>query len=170
MAQNNKNQESVRFGDSLFNTWANSLDRVNTAQKELEDLFLQTLEKQKETWGKIADGVTRSEGEQLIAVIRESANLSIQNTFGPEVSKAFEQGNAQFDEVSNRVFQLIETPFKESLNLLNQSQEQFQQTIKNGIDQQQKFREDITVQLKSSQKMLFDIYEANSKVALGFFK
>jgi hypothetical protein len=172
MAQNNKKQETVPAGDSLFNSWANSLDRVNFAQKELEEHFLQALEKQKKTLEEITDDVTRIQDEQkkYFNELREAAKLNLQKTLGSTAGKAYEQWNVQFDEVSNRVAQLIETPFKESLNLFSQSQEQFQQTLKNGIDQQQKFRDDITDQIKASQKMLFDLFETNSRLAFGLVK
>lgn len=172
MAQATKTQEVTNLGDSLFSTWTNSLDRVCAAQKEAEDLLLQTLESQKETWEKVTSDITRIEEEQkkLTDELRESVKLNIQKVFGVQASKAFEQFNAQFDDVSNRVQQLTATPYKESLNLVNQTQDQFQQSLKSGIDQQQKFREDVTSQLKASQKVLIDLYQANSKLTLGLFK
>jgi len=172
MAQNNKRQETVSSGNSLFDSWANSLDRVNTSQKELENHFLQALDKQKKTLEEITDDVTRIQEEQkkYFNELRESAKLNLQKTLGSSAGKAYEQWNTQLDEVSSRVSQLIETPYKESLNLLTQSQVQFQQTIKNGIDQQQKFRDELTDQIKSSQKMLFDQFETNSKLFFGLVK
>ncbi|WP_165976206.1 hypothetical protein [Bacillus salipaludis] len=174
MAQNVKKQEQeqVRIGESLFNTWVNSLDRVTNAQKDLEELFLQSLEKQKSTLEKMTDDVTLIQEEQkkLFNELRENAKLNLQKNFGPSAGQVYEQWNTQLDEVSNRTLQLIETPYKESLKLINQSQERFQETIKNGISQQQKVRDEITEQIKASQKVLFDIFETNSKAAFALFK
>ncbi len=174
MAQNVKKQEQeqVRIGESLFNTWVNSLDRVTNAQKELEELFLQSLEKQKSTLEKMTDDVTLIQEEQkkLFNELRENAKLNLQKNFGPSAGQVYEQWNTQLDEVSNRTLQLIETPYKESLKLINQSQERFQETVKNGISQQQKVRDEITEQIKASQKVLFDIFETNSKAAFALFK
>jgi hypothetical protein len=172
MAVATKTQEVTNLGDSLLSTWTNSLDRVCAVQKEAEDLLLQTLESQKETWEKVTSDLTRIEEEQkkLTDELRESVKLNIQKVFGAQASKAFEQFNAQFDDVSTRVQQLTATPYKESLNLVNQTQDQFQQSLKSGIDQQQKFREDVTSQLKASQKVLIDLYQTNSKLTLGLFK
>ncbi|MED3561570.1 hypothetical protein [Bacillus xiapuensis] len=172
MAQNVKKQEAVRFGESLFNTWVNSLDRVSNAQKELEDLFLQSLEIQKDNLEKMTDDVNLIQEEQkkLFNELRENAKLNLQKNFGPSAGQVYEQWNSQLDEVSNRALQLIETPYKESLKLLNQSQDRFQETIKNGISQQQKVRDEIAEQIKASQKVLFEIFETNSKAAFALFK
>lgn len=167
-----KNQEVVNLGDSLFNTWTNGLDMVYSSRKEAEQLLLQTFESQKETLEKVTDDFSRIEAEQkkLMLELRESIKENIQKVFGASASKAYEQWNAQFDEVSNRIQEITVIPYKESINILNQSQEQFQQVVQNNIDSQQKIREDLTVQLKAAQKVFNDIYESNSKLALGMFK
>ena len=172
MATATKTQTVTNLSESLLSTWADSLDRVCTAQKELEDLLLQVLENQKESFGKLNVDVTRIHEEQkkLIEDLREQTKTKLQKTFGQSASKVFDQFNTQFDEVSSRVQELTVKPYTESVNLINQSQEQFQQSLKNGLEQQQKAREDITNQIKSTQKMYFDLYEANSKIALSLFK
>ena len=167
-----KNQEAVNLGDSLFNTWTNGLDMVYSSRKEAEQLLLQTFESQKETLEKVTDDFSRIEAEQkkLIAELRESIKENIQKVFGASASKAYEQWNAQFDEVSNRIQEIAVIPYKESINILNQSQEQLQQAVQNNIEHQNKLREDITVQVKATQKLFNDIYESNSQFALGLFK
>ncbi|WP_394238060.1 hypothetical protein [Niallia oryzisoli] len=165
-------EAAAHIGDSLFNSFTNGLDLVYTSRKEIENLFLQALETQKETYSKLSDDLSKIEAEQkkFIDEVREQIKLNIQRVFGPTAGKAYEQFNAQFDEVANRVQELTVAPYKEGLNLLVQSQEQFQQTIVNSIDQQQKLRQDLTEQVKASQKIFNDIVEANSKLALGLFK
>lgn len=176
MAQNNKGQEpqetTASLGDSLFNTWTSSLDSIYASRKELENLLLQALEAQKQTLEKVTADFSRIEEEQkkLIEELRASVKLNIQKVFGTQASKAYEQWNAQFDEIAGRVQQLTVTPYRESLNFLNQSQEQFQESVKKGIDQQQKIRETITDQVKATQKIFIDLFETNSKLALGLFK
>lgn len=167
-----KSQEVVNLGDSLFNTWTNGLDMVYNSRKEAEQLLLQAFESQKETLEKVTDDFSRIEAEQkkLIAELRETVKENIQKVFGASASKAYEQWNAQLDEVSNRIQEIAVVPYKESINILNQSQEQFQQVVQNNIDSQQKIREDLTVQLKAAQKVFNDLYESNSKLALGLFK
>ncbi|HEY4550232.1 MAG TPA: hypothetical protein VIG98_08185 [Bacillus sp. (in: firmicutes)] len=167
-----KNQEVTNLGDSLFNTWTNGLDMVYSSRKEAEQLLIQTFESQKETLEKVTDDFSRIEAEQkkLIAELRESVKENIQKVFGAAASKAYEQWNAQFDEVSNRIQEIAVIPYKESINILNQSQEQLQQVVQNNIDSQQKIREDLTTQVKATQKMFNDFYESNSKLALGLFK
>ena len=168
----NQNQEVTLLGDSLFNSFTNSLDLVYNSRKEIENLLLQAFESQKETWEKATSDISRIEAEQkkLIADIREAIKVNIQKVFGPSASKAYEQFNVQFDEVSNRIQELALTPYKESINLFTQSQEQFQQSIQNGLDQQEKVREDFVNQIKATQKVFTDLYETNSKLALNLFK
>jgi hypothetical protein len=172
MATATNTQSATNLSESLLNTWADSLDRVCIAQKELENLLLQLLENQKESVGKLNGDITRIQEEQkkLIEDLREQTKTNLQKTFGQSASKVFDQFNTQLDEVSSRVQELTVKPYTESVNLINQSQEQFQQSFKDGLETQQKVREDITSQIKSTQKMYFDLYEANSKIALSLFK
>ncbi len=167
-----KNQDAVNLGDSLFNTWTNSLDMVYSSRKEAEQLLLQTFESQKETLEKVTDDFSRMEAEQkkLIAELRETVKENIQKVFGASASTAYEQWNTQLDEVSNRIQEIAVVPYKESINILNQSQEQLQQAVQKNIDQQNKLREDMNVQVKAAQKLFNDIYESNSQFALGLFK
>lgn len=172
MAQTTKNIGTAAFSDSLFINWVNGFDRVCIAQTEVENLFLQALENQKETWEKLSGDINRIEEEQakLLDELRESTKLNIQKAFGPAASKFYEQWNTQFDEVSTRVRELTVKPYKEGFNLLNQTQEQYQQAVKSGIGQQQKLREEIADQVKSAQKVISDLYETNAKMVLGMFK
>ena len=167
-----KSQEVVKLGNSIINTWTNGLDMVYSSRKEAEQLLLQTFESQKETLEKVTDDFSRIEAEQkkLIAELRETIKENIQKVFGASASKAYEEWNAQFDEVSNRIQEITVIPYKESINILNQSQEQFQQVVQKNIDSQQKIRENLTVQLEAAQKIFNDMYESNSKLALGLFK
>ncbi|WP_338471148.1 hypothetical protein R4Z10_20625 [Niallia sp. XMNu-256] len=171
MATATKNA-SVNLSETLLNSWSEGLERVCIAQNELEALILQAIENQKESWGKLDGDIVKIQEEQrkLIEDIREQAKLNLQKAFGQSASKAFEQLNAQFDEVSNRVQELSVKPYKEGVSLINQSQDQFKQSLQSGFDQQQKVREEFKNQLKSAQQIYFDFYEANSKLTLNLFK
>ena len=57
----------ANLGESLLNTWSESIDSVCEAQKKLEDQFLQALENQvsqKELFGKLNEEIARIEDEQ----------------------------------------------------------------------------------------------------------
>lgn len=172
MAQNKAQTTTATLNESFLNNWISGFDRVCSAQKEVENLIIQALENQKETWEKLSGDISRLEEEQLklIEDLRESTKLNIQKAFGPAASNVFDQWNTQFDEVSARIRQLTEKPYKESLNLFNQSQDQFSQSVKSGIGQQQKLRDDMTEQVKATQKVFSDLYENNTKMILGMFK
>lgn len=154
MEGNNNNHAATNLGDSLLNSWTNSLNMIYASQKEVESLTYQAFGRQKESWEKISDDMNRIEQEQkkIVEELREVGKKNIQAVYGEEASQSFEQLNERFDEVSSLVQQLTVTPYKESLNVLNQSQEQYQESIKKGIDQQQKVREDFINQMKTARK------------------
>lgn len=133
MEGNNNNQAATNLGDSLLNSWTNSLNMIYASQKEVENLTFQAFGRQKDSWEKISDDMNRIEQEQkkIVEELREAGKKNIQTVYGEEASQSFEQLNERFDEVSNLVQQLTVTPYKESLNILNQSQEQYQESIKN---------------------------------------
>jgi seryl-tRNA synthetase len=167
------NNEFVsNFGESLVNIWTNSLDKVSTSQKEVENLLLQAFTTQKESLEKITGdlGLIQEQQKKLITEVRDYVKQNVETVYGEETSQSFEKWNAQLDEINNRVQQLSSTPYKESLNLLNQSQEQFQQSIKNSIEQQKKIREEALNQFKSAQKGFMDLFESNTKMAFNLFK
>jgi hypothetical protein len=168
-----KGEEVVaNVSESLINTWSEGLDRVCTAQKELEDLFLQNLDNQYESIGKFYGEIAKIETEQkkFIENLRETTKGNLSSVFGPSAVSVFEQYCSQFDVVSKYVQDLAALPLLESQNLISQSQEQFKQTVQSGIEQQQKLREDVKNQIKSTQKLYFDFYENNTKLVLSLFK
>jgi seryl-tRNA synthetase len=167
------NNEFVsNFGESLVNIWTNSLDKVSTSQKEVENLLLQAFTTQKESLEKITGdlGLIQEQQKKLITEVRDYVKQNVETVYGEETTQSFEKWNAQLDEINNRVQQLSSTPYKESLNLLNQSQEQFQQSIKDSIEQQKKIREEALNQFKTAQKGFMDLFESNTKMAFNLFK
>ncbi|MBT2721114.1 MULTISPECIES: hypothetical protein [unclassified Bacillus (in: firmicutes)] len=166
------NEFVTNFGESLLNIWTNSLDKVTDSQKEIENLLLQAFTTQKESLEKIAEGMDfiQEQQKKLIADVRDYVKQNVDTVYGEQASQTFEKWYAQLDEINNRVQQLTSTPYKESLNLLNQSQEQFQQSIKNSIEQQRKIREEAVNQFKTAQKGFMDLFESNTKMAFNLFK
>ncbi|MGF6950888.1 ElaB/YqjD/DUF883 family membrane-anchored ribosome-binding protein [Neobacillus sp. B4I6] len=166
------NEFVTNFGESLLNIWTNSLDKVTDSQKEIENLLLQAFTTQKESLEKIAEGMDfiQEQQKKLIADVRDYVMQNVETVYGEQASQTFEKWYAQLDEINNRVQQLTSTPYKESLNLLNQSQGQFQQSIKNSIEQQRKIREEAVNQFKTAQKGFMDLFESNTKVAFNLFK
>jgi seryl-tRNA synthetase len=167
------NNEFVsNFGESLVNIWTNSLDKVSASQKEVENLLLQAFTTQKESLEKITGdlGLIQEQQKKLITEVREYVKQNVETVYGEQTSQSFEKWDAQLDEINNRVQQLSSTPYKESLNLLNQSQEQFQQSIKDSIEQQKKIREEALNQFKTAQKGFMDLFESNTKMAFNLFK
>jgi uncharacterized protein YjbJ (UPF0337 family) len=167
------NQESINnFGDYLLNNLNNSLNMVFTYQKEVENVSLQSFGYQKEVLDKVTGDLTKIEGEQkkLVGELRDVAKQNIQTVYGEDASGSFEKWNEQFDEVTIRVQQLTVTPFKESLNILSQSQENFQESVKKTVSQQQSIRENFLNQIKTGQKGMIDLIESNAKLAFSFYK
>ena len=172
MATATKNATAANVNETLLSSWSEGLDRVFTAQTELEELVLQAIENQKESFEKLDGDINKIQEEQkkLIEDIREQTKVNLQKAFGQAASKVFDQLNAQFDEISNQVQELSAKPYKESVSLLNQTQDQFKESLKGGFEQQQKVREEFKNQINSTQKLYLDFFESNSKVALNLFK
>ena len=166
------NKLVTNFGESLFNIWTNSLDKVTDSQKEIENLLLQAFTTQKESLEKITGDMNSIQEQQknLIAEVRDYVKQNIETVYGEETSQTFEKWNDELDELNNRVQQLTSSPYKESLNLLNQAQEQFQQSIKNSIELQKKTSGEALNQFKLAQKGFMDLFESNTKMAFNLFK
>jgi hypothetical protein len=62
---------------------------------------------------------------------------------------------SQIDVVSNQLQELTLKPYKESLSLFSQSQDQFKQSVQNSFEQQQKIREEFKNQIKVNSTNLF---------------
>ena len=162
----------ANLGESLLNTWSESIDNVCEAQKKLEDQFLQALENQvsqKELFGKLNEEIARIEDEQkkFYNNFLESTKQNLSKAFG---ESQVEQYFAQFDGVSNFLQDLTAKSYKESLNFVSQSQEQFKQTVQSSFEQQQKIREEFKNQIKTTQELYVDIFEKNTKAFLSLFK
>ena len=151
-------QDFINFDDSLLNSWNSGLNMVYTYQKEALD--------------KVTGEFNKIEGEQkkLVGELRDAAKQNIQTVYGEEASASFEKWNKYFDEVSDRTRQLTVAPFKEGLNILNQSQENFQDLIKQMVNQQQSVPQNFLNQIKTGQKELMDLVESNAKLAFSFYK
>ena len=175
MAVNKKdqnNKDSRNLGDSLLDSWTNSLNTIHASQKEVENVSIQAIGYQREVWEKLTEDFTRIEQEQkkLVEELRVVGKKNVQTLYGEEAGETFDKWNEHFDEVSLRVQQLTVTPLKETFNLLNQSQDQLQDSIKKGITQQQSIRENFLNQMKSAQKGFVDLVESNTKLALSLYK
>jgi bisphosphoglycerate-independent phosphoglycerate mutase (AlkP superfamily) len=162
----------ANLGESLLNTWSESIDNVCEAQKKLEDQFLQALENQvsqKELFGKLNEEIARIEDEQkkFYNNFLESTKQNLSKAFG---ESQVEQYFAQFDGVSNFLQELTAKSYKESLNFVSQSQEQFKETVQSSFEQQQKIREEFKNQIKTTQELYVDIFEKNTKAFLSLFK
>ena len=165
----------ANLGESLLNTWSESLEIVYAIQTKLEDQFLQALENQvsqKELFGKFNEEIARIEEEQkkFYDNFRESTKQNLSQVFGQSAGNAVEQYFAQFDGVRSYLQDLTSKSYKESLNLVSQSQDQIKQTVQSSIEQQQKIREEYKNQIKSTQELYLDFYEQNTKVFLSLFK
>jgi polyhydroxyalkanoic acid inclusion protein PhaP len=173
-----KNNEALHLVDALWDSWKSGLSMVYASQTELENQTLQLLERQQEAWAKTNGNLDKMEEEmkKSIAELRENVNQNIQNVSGKEAGKSFEEFNGRVDEIAGRMQQLLLTPNKANLTVLNQFQDQLHATLKQVIEQQQKTREetktvldDFFTQAKSAQKELIEKFEENTKNTIKLF-
>ncbi len=140
----------ANLSESLLNTWSEGIDSVYEAQKKLEDQFLQALEGQKgqeELFGKLNKEIARIEEEQkkFYDNFRESTKQNLSKAFGQSAGNAVEQYFAQLDGVSNCLQDLAAKSYKESLNFVNQSQDQFRKQFKAALNNNKKFVKNIKI-------------------------
>ena len=162
----------ANLNETLLNSWSEGLDKAFDAQTEFEEQFLKALDNPNGAFGGLNFDLSQIEGEQkkFYENLRESTKANLQSVYGPTFSKVIDQFYAQVDTWNNQVQELTVKPYKEGLNYLNQSQEQFKQNIQSGIEQQQKVRNEFKNQIKTAQQAYFNLYEENLKIALNFFK
>jgi len=172
-------KNTLNIVDTIWDGWLNGLRTINAYQYEIENLTIQAIENQKEIINKNIENLEKLESEikKFIEDIKVGINNNVKSFGGEQALKTFEQWNKQVEEISSRLEQLSITPGKASINILNKSQDQFEATIKNLIEQQQKTREEVSglidnlvQQLKSTQKGLVETFEANKNYAFSFFK
>ena len=125
-------------------------------QKELEDQFLRALEHQKELWEKFNNDNSRIEEEQkkLFKDFRESTKLNLQSVFGQPTNNVFDQFISQIDVVSNRLQELTLKPYRESLSLFSQSQDQFNNPFKIALNSNKKFVKNLKMKLSPLNKCI----------------
>lgn len=170
---------NVNIVDTLWDGWLNGLKTINAYQFEVENLTIQAIENQKDVWNKNMENLEKMEGEvkKFLDDIKVGINNNVKNMGGEQAFKTYEEWNQRVEEVTSRMQQLTWTPGKASINVFNKSQDQFESTIKNIIEQQQKTREEVSVlidnlvsQVKSTQKGLVESFESNKNYTFSFFK
>ncbi|TSB46565.1 hypothetical protein [Alkalicoccobacillus porphyridii] len=174
-----ENQTAATFIDSAWDTWSNTVQLFYSSQKEADQFILKAMEQQKENWDQFSNHLDtiQDEHKKLRSELRKSLLDNVEKAAGSEAKNSTDQWNERFDEVINRFQQLSVTPYREGFNMLNRSQEQFQESLKKTLDQQQKNREDLTPlvenftkQVKESQNGFLEVAEQNRQTALKFFK
>ncbi|AMA73790.1 MULTISPECIES: polyhydroxyalkanoic acid inclusion protein PhaP [Aneurinibacillus] len=173
------NQGGASMIDTMWDGWMNGVKMVYAYQREMENLMLQTLERQKEIWEKTTENLEKVEEE--MKKFLEDAKVSYQNNMknvgGEQLGKTFEEWAQRLDEIAKRIQQLTWTPGKASLNVVNKSQEQLEVSFKNLLAQQQKTRDEVQAlmdnflqQVKMTQKGLLESLEANKNNTINMFK
>ncbi|MMZ54708.1 Polyhydroxyalkanoic acid inclusion protein [compost metagenome] len=177
-AQSQENTASSVI-DAVWDGWMNGVKMMCAYQREMENLTLQTLERQKEIWTKTTENMDKMEEEmkKFLEDIKVNYQNNVKNIGGEQISKTFEEWTQRLDEIAGRIQQLTWTPGKANLNVVNKSQEQLEASLKNVIAQQQRTREevqslmdDFLQQVKATQKGVVDSFEANKNNTISLFK
>ncbi|MCM2674219.1 hypothetical protein [Alkalicoccobacillus plakortidis] len=174
-----ENQAATTFIDSVWDTWSNTVNLFYSSQKEADQFVLQAIEDQKDSLEQFNNHLDKINDQQqkLRNELQKNVLENIEKTAGTETKKTVDQWNDRFDEVFSRFQQLSVTPYREGYNVLHKTQEQFHDTIKKTVDQQQKNRDELTPlvenftkQIKNSQNSLLEVAEQNRQTAYNFFK
>lgn len=165
--------------DAVWDGWMNGVKTMYAYQREMENLTLQTLERQKEIWTKTTENMEKMEEEmkKFLEDVKVNYQNNVKNIGGEQMSKTFEEWTARLDEIAGRIQQLTWTPGKANINLVNKSQDQLETSVKSLISQQQRTREEVQAlmdnflqQVKMTQKGLLESLEANKNNTMNMFK
>ncbi|WP_027415496.1 polyhydroxyalkanoic acid inclusion protein PhaP [Aneurinibacillus terranovensis] len=177
--ENTVNQNGTNIVDSMWDGWMNGIKMLYAYQREMENLTLQTIDRQKEIWAKTTENMEKMEQEvkKFLEDVKENYRNHVSNFTGEQASKVFEDWNSRLEEISNRIQQLTWTPGKAGLTVLNKSNEQVETAIKSLFSQQQKTRDEIQSlienflsQVKTTQKGIIETFEVNKNSTMNMFK
>ncbi|MBM7646966.1 hydrogenase maturation factor HypE [Scopulibacillus daqui] len=177
--ESSKEKNTFNFIDPFWDNLATGLNAIFASQERVENLTIKALEYQKTTLEKFTGNLNKIEEEQskLVQEVRQNMKQNIEKAAGEESGKTFEEWNERLDDVMSRIQKLTVTPYKANLNLLNQSQKQFEGFIKKAVETQEKNREQLKPlveesinQLKTTHKGFYDVFESNANAALSLIK
>ncbi|BAU29262.1 polyhydroxyalkanoic acid inclusion protein PhaP [Aneurinibacillus soli] len=172
-------QQNPNIVDAVWDGWMNSVKTIYAYQREIENITLQTLDRQKELWTKTAENIEKTEQElkKFLEEAKFTYQSNVKNVGGEQAGQIVQDWLGRLDEISSRIQQLTWTPGKASINVINKSQEQLELSVKSLIEQQQRTREEVQNlvdnflgQVKSTQKGLINSLEANKNNTINLFK
>lgn len=172
-------QQNANIVDSVWDGWMNGVRMMYAYQREMENMTLQTMERQKELWTKTTENMEKMEQEmkKFLEDVKLNYQNNVKNVGGEQAGQMVQEWMNRLDEIAGRLQQLTWTPGKASLNVVNKSQEQLELSMKSLIEQQQRTREEVQSlmdnflnQVKSTQKGLIDSLETNKNNTMNLFK
>lgn len=158
-----ENQQTLDAVDSIWDGWLNSFKTLQGFQTEIDEKSLQAIDNHKEMLNSTRGILSKIEEEANKKT--EELKTSLQNTMNTigkeQVGSAVSIWMNQIEDINNSVQALSWAPNKAMLDLFSQSQDQFQTSVKEALDQQQQARsevlktiEKLTEQMKQTQKGL----------------
>jgi polyhydroxyalkanoic acid inclusion protein PhaP len=159
--------------DTVWNNWFNTVKALNTAGKQVEELTLDTLALQQENWKRLSTGLETLEQETKQSLTEANKQMVdyAKQFAGDTNAPHLEEWNEKWIHYFTELQQLTHVPVKTMTASLTQSQEQFAETFKQLVSQQEKSREDFQKQfehfftdMKKAQKDLFTQFEQPTKV------
>ncbi|GGE71055.1 polyhydroxyalkanoic acid inclusion protein PhaP [Priestia taiwanensis] len=162
--------------DTMWNNWFNAVKALNTAGKQVEELTLDTLSLQQENWKRLATGIDALEQETKQSLKEANTQMVdyLKQFTGDTNSTQLEEWNTKWLHYFEELHQLTHAPVKTMTTTLTQSQEQFTETLKQLVSQQEKNREEFQKQfdtfltdVKKAQKDLVAQFEEQTKQYAG---
>jgi polyhydroxyalkanoic acid inclusion protein PhaP len=162
--------------DTMWNNWFNTVKALNTTGKQVEELTLDALSLQQENWKRLATGIDALEQETKQSVQEANTQMLeyLKQFAGETNASQLEEWNAKWLHYFQELQQLTHAPVKTVTTSLTQSQEQFAETFKQLVNQQEKNRDEFQKQLEhlltdmqKAQKDFFTQLEQQAKQPSG---
>lgn len=145
--------ESKQFEliDGLWKQWANSFSLLSSAGKQMEQITLDTMKQQQETWQKMTENMEILEQEMKQHFSQMSSQYAdyVKQMAGSQLGAQIEEWQQKWNELTSQLQQMTTAPVKSSFSLLSQTSEQLEETMKQFAAQNQSQREEVQKQMES---------------------
>jgi hypothetical protein len=144
-----QSRDSNNMFETFWDGWLNSVNFMNTYQREMESVTLKAIERQKDIWTLTKEQLEKLELEIDKSLTDVNTNLfeNLKKINGEEVSISTEEWSKRGEEVFNKIQKLYVTSIKQ--DYVKNHLEQLESGLKTLIEYQQKNREEASSLLEN---------------------
>jgi len=154
--------DSKYYMNLIWDRWDEGLTQIYNGQKQVENLFLQTFNQQKNAWElffKIVESYTK-EFKSEIEKYQAKAYTTVEKYQKDEASQESMQNiQKQLEDVLERITKISQTPQNALKQWISQNLSQIEKNFEDLIQQQEKNRSEIKIMINEMSQEMKDILE-----------